>query len=356
MTTMTRLILPIAAFFLIALPAQAQDDQQERQGPPPAMVVTAKAETGVVTPQSVFVGTVYFPEVSSTASEVSGRVLEVGFEEGDTVKTGDKLAELDTSLTRRSLAATRASFEEARATLARAKLDYDRIEELYSTETVSKKEFDDARFLVMEQEKRAESLMAEVSRLELEIDKATIRAPFPGVVMEKHTDRGEWLSPGSPVATVGRNDVVDVIVDVPQDIFLQARPGAEVMVTVTGRQTDGVITAAIPKGEITTRTFPVKIRVANSLNLAQGMEASVRLPSGGQIESVIVPRDAVILSQGAPVLFLAENGQARMVPLTVQAYMKTTAAVSGPGLAAGADVIVKGQERLRPGQPVTPQS
>jgi hypothetical protein len=100
----------------------------------------------------------------------------------------------------------------------------------------------------------------------------------------------------------------------------------------------------------------VKIRVANSMNLAQGMEATVRLPTGGQIESVIVPRDAVILNKGTPVVFLAENGQARMVPLTVRAYLKDTAAVSGPGLEAGADVIVKGQERLRPGQPVAPSS
>jgi RND family efflux transporter MFP subunit len=280
----------------------------------------------------------------------------VGFEEGDTVRAGDMLAELDTSLTRRSMAALEASFEEAKASLARAKLDYDRIEELYATETVSKKEFDDARFLVMELEKRAESLMAEVSRLKLEVEKATIRAPFDGVVMEKHVDRGEWLSPGSLVATLGRNDEVDVIVDVPQDIFLQARPGTEVMVMVTGKETSGKIIAAIPRGEITTRTFPVKIRVANSMNLAQGMEATVRLPTGGQIESVIVPRDAVILNQGTPVVFLAENGQARMVPLTVRAYLKNTAAVSGPGLEAGVDVIVKGQERLRPGQPVAPAS
>lgn len=351
---MFRTILLILALLLIAVPASAQEGQGGQQGPPPAGVVTAKAESGTVTPQSVFIGTVYFPEVSNTASEVSGRVLKVGFDEGDHVKAGGVLAELDTSLARRSLAAKMASYERAKASLERAKLDLDRIEELFRTKSVSEKQFDDARYEVMELEKDAESLMAEVSRLRLEIEKANIRAPFDGVVLEKHTERGEWLSPGSLVATVARDDMVDIMVDVPQDVFFKARPGAEVFVTVAGQRTTGKVAAAIPKGEVTTRTFPVKIRIPNDMNLAQGMEASARMPTGGEIEAVIVPRDAVIMAQGQNVVFLASNGQAALVPVNVLAYMKETAAVSGPGLTAGADVIIKGHERLRPGQPVQP--
>jgi RND family efflux transporter MFP subunit len=345
----------LLAALLFAGAARAQEQEQgERQGPPPARVVTAKAETGTVTPQNVFVGTVYFPEVSDTASEVSGRVLEVKFDEGDEVKADATLAQLDTSLARRSLAAKKASYDEAQASLKRARLDMERIETLYRSESVSEKEFDDVRFEVMELENRAESLLAEVSRLRLEIEKGTIRAPFDGVVMEKHTDRGEWLSPGSPVATVAKSDMVDVIVDVPQEVFLQAEPGAEVFVTVAGVRTTGKVVAAIPRGEVATRTFPVKIRVANDLSLAQGMEATARMPMGKRIEAVIVPRDAVIMNRGQNVIYLAENGQARLVPVEVLAYMKETAAVAGPGLSAGAEVIVKGHERLRPGQPVQP--
>jgi RND family efflux transporter MFP subunit len=257
-------------------------------------------------------------------------------------------------LARRSLAAKKASYDEAQASLKRARLDMERIETLYRSESVSEKEFDDVRFEVMELENRAESLLAEVSRLRLEIEKGTIRAPFDGVVMEKHTDRGEWLSPGSPVATVAKSDMVDVIVDVPQEVFLQAEPGAEVFVTVAGVRTTGKVVAAIPRGEVATRTFPVKIRVANDLSLAQGMEATARMPMGKRIEAVIVPRDAVIMNRGQNVIYLAENGQARLVPVEVLAYMKETAAVAGPGLSAGAEVIVKGHERLRPGQPVQP--
>jgi RND family efflux transporter MFP subunit len=339
---------------LAAAPSAAREKQGEQQGPPPAKVVTEKAVTGSVRPQNLFVGTVYFPEVSDTASEVSGRVLEIGFDEGDHVEAGDVLAELDTSLARRSLEAKEASHEQAVASLKRAKLDLERIEKLYRRESVSEKEFDDARFEVMELEKRAESLMADVSRLRLEIEKADIRAPFNGVVMQKHTDRGEWLSPGSLVATVARDDMVDAVVEVPENVFLQARPGTEVPVDVAGRRVRGEVVAAIPKGEVSTRTFPVKIRIANDMRLAQGMEATAHMPVGDKIESVIVPRDAVIMNQGQNVVFLAKDGRAAIVPVTVHSYMKETAAVSGPGLAAGADVVVKGQERLRPGQPVRP--
>lgn len=351
---MPRILTYCLALLLLAAPAAAQDEQAQQQGPPPARVVTAKAEIGTVTPQATFVGTVRFPEVSATSSEVSGRVLKVEFEEGDHVKAGTALAELDTSLAQRNLASAIASFERVQATLERSRLDLVRIGELFRTKSVSESQYDDARYEVRELEKSAEAQMAEVSRLRLEIEKAVIRAPFDGVVIEKHTDRGEWLSPGSPVATVARDDVLDVLVDVPENVFSKARPGTQVMVTVAGKQIPGVVSAAIPSGEVTTRTFPVKIRIANGMKLAQGMEAMARMPSGSEMESVIVPRDAVILVQGQNVLYTAANGQAGLVPVTVHAYMRDTAAVSGPGLAAGADVIVKGQERLRPGQAVQP--
>ena len=353
---MHRIILLLAFMVFTAAPAAAQEKQQGAQGPPPAKVVTATSETGTVKPQSVFVGTVYFPEVSETASETSGRVTKVGFDEGDHVKSGEVLAEIDTSLLKRSLSAKQASYDQAMASLERSRLDLDRIETLFRNQSVSEKDFDDARFEVMELEKQAESIMADVQRLKLEIAKGMIKAPFDGVVMAKHANRGEWLSPGALVATVARDDMVDVIVDVPQDVFLQAEPGTDVYVTVAGRQAEGRIVAAIPKGDVSTRTFPVKIRVANTMNLAQGMQATVRMPAGEMVESVIVPRDAVIMSQGQNVIYLAKDGQAAMVPVTVHSYMKDAAAVSGPGLEAGADVIIKGQERLRPGQPVAPQS
>jgi RND family efflux transporter MFP subunit len=171
-------------------------------------------------------------------------------------------------------------------------------------------------------------------------------------VLAKHTSVGEWLSPGSAVADVAMDGAVDVVVEAPQAILGFQAKGAEVELSVAGRSLKGVITAVIPKGDVATRTFPVKVRVTNDGSLAQGMEARVRLASGVEAKAVLVPRDAVVQAFGAYVVWLVQGGAAVQVPVQVQAYVGMEAAVAGQGFGPGMDVVVKGNERLRPGQPV----
>ena len=347
-----KIIFLLAAFFC-AVPAIAQE---KAQGPPPARVVTAKSVSGMTAPQVEIIGTVYFPEVSDVASEVSGRVVAVDFEEGGRVKKGQILVRIDTELLEKGLLATRASFEQAEASLERSRIDLSRISKLFESESVSEREYDDARYGVRELEKKAESLKAEVDRLALQIIKAKVPAPFGGVVLTKYVQRGEWLSPGAKAATVARDDFVDVVVDVPGDVFPFVKPGQEAEVRAGGRTLTAKVFAVIPKGDVATRTFPVKVRAANTMGLVQGMEARVRLPAGEKIKAVIVPRDAVIQSQGRTVVFVVKEGAASLIPVTVAAYMGMEAAVHGPGLTEGMDIVIKGNERLRPGQAVNAAS
>lgn len=347
--------LCLLALLLWTAPALAQGGEQ-----PPAPVVTATAEAGTVQPQNEYVGTVYFPEVSLVASEVAGRVTEVAFDEGDHVRRGSLLAALNTDLLQKRLAAARAQRQEVLTSLENARLDLERKSSLFDAQTISESAYDEARFRVAGLEEKAASLEAEVDRLQLEIDKARIPAPFDGVVLERHAGRGEWISMGGPVATLARDDQVDVVVEVPQEVLAFARPGADVEVNVAGRRVQGRIDAVIPQGDVATRTFPVKVRIVNDMGLAQGMEARVRVPAGPETQAVVVPRDAVIQSAmagGAFVVYAVRDGAAAMVPVQVVAYMGLDAAVRGEGLEAGSQVVVKGNERLRPGQPVaaTPQ-
>jgi len=339
----------LAALFC-ALPAAAQE---QAQGPPPARVVTAKSVSGMVAPQIEIIGTVYFPEVSDVASEVSGRVVGVDFEEGARVKQGQILVRIDTDLLEKGLLSTQASFEQAEASLERARIDLSRIKTLFESQSVSGQEYDDARYGVRELEKKAESLKAEVDRLSLQIKKANVPAPFGGVVLTKYVQRGEWLSAGAKAATVARDDFVDIVVDVPENVYPLVKKGREVEVETGGRTLTAKVFAVIPKGDVSTRTFPVKIRAKNPMNLAQGMQARVRLPAGEEIKAVIVPRDAVILAQDQAMVFAVAEGQAIMIPVQVVGYEKSTAGIVGQGLAPGMDVVVKGNERLRPGQPVS---
>jgi len=343
---------PLMALMLTLTLAGAALAQDKPQGPPPALVVTAPSKAGVVVPRSDFVGTVRFPELSQVATEVGGRVLTVRFEEGDRVAAGKNLVTLDTALLQKRLEAAEAGLREAQASLELARIEFERRRTLIGSGSISQQEFDEASFSVRELESRAASQDAEAARLRLELAKTGVPAPFSGVVLERNVERGEWLSAGATVALVGFDDAMDVMLDVPQEVLAFVAPGQEAEVTVGGKRLKGRVQAVIPKGDVATRTFPVKIRIAGSPGLAEGMEATVHLASGAQVEAVLVPRDAVALMRGQTVIFVPENGAAKLIPVHVVAYEGLGAWVQGPGLADAMPIVVKGKERLYPGAPV----
>jgi RND family efflux transporter MFP subunit len=322
------------------------------QGMPPATVVVSPVKNGTITPKAEFIGTVYYEEVSDVAAEVSGSVDSVNVEEGQRVKKGDVLVKLSSDLLEKTLQAIRASHEQVLSELENATLHLERVEELHKEELIPEKSFDDARYSVKGLEKKAASLQADVERLEIEMSKKDIQAPFDGVVLKRHVDRGEWLAPGSPVATVAKDDVVDIVVDVPEDVMRKVKPGRKVRVRAGGRSITGEVFQTIPTGDVATRVFPVKIRIQNNGSLIAGMEARVSLPVGQSKKALIVPRDALITKFGMTVVFVVIESKAKMMPVKVVEYEGKSVGVESPALKAGMDVVIKGNERIMDNQPV----
>jgi RND family efflux transporter MFP subunit len=320
---------------------------------PPARVVVGEVGVGMVAPEAEFIGTVYYQEVSDLASEVSGRVEVVNFEEGQKVKEGEILVKINPDILKKTLEATKASHEQVLSNLEKTMIDLKRIEKLYRDDLVSEKDYDEYRFRVKGLEKRSASLLADVERLEVELQKKNIGSPFDGVVVKRHVDRGEWLSPGSLVATVARDDVVDIVVDVPERVVGFIKPGTGVELEVGGHRIKGKVFTVVPRGDIATRTFPVKIRVKNRLSLKEGMMAKVRLPKDKREETLVVHRDAIITMFGNTIVFAVIDSKAVMLPVKVVGYEGMMAGVYSDGLQKGMKVVVKGNERLKNGQTVS---
>jgi membrane fusion protein (multidrug efflux system) len=226
------------------------------------------------------------------------------------------------------------------------------IENLIKQGSVSEQLYDEHRFRVMGLEKKAASIEADVDRIKVELGKKRIRAPFDGVVIGRAVDRGEWLSPGSKVATIARDDAVDVVVNVPERIIRYLEKGMELSVKAGGGVVKGKVFAVVPEGDVATRTFPLKIRINSAETLKEGMEARVELPVAEKKQSLVVPRDAVINLFGSTVVFAVVDSKAKMVPVKVLGYKERMAGVNAHGLEQGMKVVVKGNERLRDGQPV----
>jgi RND family efflux transporter MFP subunit len=227
----------LAAILLVGVcvPAVPALAQARAPAAPPPLVSLAPVASGRIAPQTEFVGTVYFAEVSDVASEIEGIVDAVKIEDGQRVKAGQALVELNTDLLAKRLEATRSSHQQVLAELDVARLDLGRREALFRKGSIAEGNYDDSRFKARALERRADSLQAEVERLEIETRKTVIRAPYDGVVIRRSVSRGEWLAKGKPLAVLARDDVVDIVVEVPETAIGWIRPGVPARVSAGAR-------------------------------------------------------------------------------------------------------------------------
>ena len=213
---------------------------------------------------------------------------------------------------------------------------------------------------------RVDIQQAVVERLEDQLGKHTMISQFDGFVTARFAERGQWVNQGDPVVEVSSLNEVDVIVSVVEQHIPFIRLGEHVPVRVSAmpdQLLDGTVVAVIPKGDDRARTFPVKVRVQNLTaegqpRLKAGMLASVSLPTGSPRPSLLVPKDAIVLGGPSPLVYVVESSGregvpevAQPVPVQLGLVHEDWIQVLG-SLKAGDRVVVEGNERLRPGQPV----
>jgi RND family efflux transporter MFP subunit len=361
MKTKTNLFVSLVyLFFLLgnssyAFAQEKPGDQTEAKAPaqPPALVEVAQILHGEAEPMVEFVGTVYFARKSDVAAEVEGVVEQVFFEEGYRVKSGDPLVRLGADILDTLIDATRAEYELVLVELEQAQKELNKREPLYREGSVSESAYDEYFFKSKMLQNRSMSLKASLERLLLEKKKKIIRAPFDGIVVLKNAEKGEWVESGGMVAVIADDRSVDIVVNVPAGMLKYLQPGKELTVKSENEKLTGKFLSYVPKGDVATRTFDVKIRMQNSAGLIEGMEARALMPSAEKREGLKAPRDALLDKAGQNVVWLVKDAAAKMVPVQVTGYDGMYVGITGPGLENGDIVVVKGNERLREGQPVT---
>jgi RND family efflux transporter MFP subunit len=205
-----------------------------------------------------------------------------------------------------------------------------------------------------------------VRRIEDQIAKHTIRSPFDGYVVAERTEIGAWVSKGQVVAEVVELDTVDVQVNVLENYvsFLDVGTPARVEVGALPNQVfTGEVALIVPQADVRSRTFPVKVRLKNqtrggSVLIKAGMLARAALPVGKREAATLVSKDAVVLGGPTPLVYVFEpdekdpkQGKVRPVPVELGVADDGLIQVRGP-IDAKEQVVVQGNERLRPGQQV----
>lgn len=329
----------------------------EAQGPPPATVRFTEAREHAVRAVVALPGTVEARTWSVVASEVEGIVAQLAAREGDRVRRGAPLVRLRKDALELRLQAATAQLREAEARRDLARSNLERSRELFRQEVLSQGQLDDSLSEFDAWQGRVEQLGAEIAVINLDLERSDVAAPFSGIVAAERTRVGEWIGRGDPVAEMISLDDLEVRVEVPENRFGALTEDAPATVTfeaVPGLEVPAHVSALIPRADARSRTFPVKVRLdAKDPRLGAGMLAQVAFAVGEEHPAVVVPKDAVLV-RGQRRFVYTVNGD----DTVDQVFVETGVAVGGwveiaSGIAAGARVVTRGNERLRPGQKVS---
>ncbi|MFQ5483463.1 MAG: efflux RND transporter periplasmic adaptor subunit, partial [Nitrospinaceae bacterium] len=197
------------------------------------------------------------------------------------------------------------------------------------------------------------------------IDRATLRAPFDGIVVKKETEIGEWLEQGDPAASLMAIRPVKVEIHLPQALFSLVRMGtkARVILPSPDRPRDGKVFKAkviekVASGDPGSRTFPVRLKVQRPKNfLAPGMLVQVELQPGGDKKKLLyVPKDALVRTAKDTSVWVVrqddKNGStvARVTVIPGRSMNHWVAiGIKKKQIRPGDWVVVQGNERLKPG-------
>ncbi len=328
---------------------------KKRGGPPPALVEVATVVEKEIASQITLVGTGEPWLETVVAAEEEGLVLKMPVDEGDQVEKNQLLCEQNASQLKLSIQAASAALSEAEVLQAQAKREWERQKKLYDIDSVSEKSYENAQFETEAAIKKVARLRAELHVLKDQLKKRKIKAPLSGVVVERHALAGQWLGAGDPVVTLTTLNPIRVIVPVPERYVSNLNIGDNCQVTfdaLSGLSFEGLIAAIIPRADIATRTFPVRIQIPNPNSVIKGgMLGRATLPVGNLHKALLVPKDALVLSQKGKAVYVVNDQSAHIVPVRTGGAIGTLVEVTG-NLKAGQRVVTRGNERLMPGQAV----
>lgn len=356
MRTLHKTLIAAALAGVLALPLlklDADASAPETPDAPPAIVSVAPAVNAEFAPRHWAPGSVISRQDARVASEQGGRVVEV-VEVGERIRAGQALAVLDDT-------ALRLREQEGRADLARIQAQLDlatrqeqRYAQLAAQQNIARAQYEQLRadrdMLVQE---RARAL-AQLAQTRHQREQMVVRAPFTGIVAERHTQLGEYLTTGASVARLVDTASQEVRVRAPVDLAQHLGTGTPVLVRTGDTERVWPVTALVPVGDESSRQLELRIAI-DATQMPVGSAVDVGLPSAGTRNVVAVPRDAVMLRrEGDFVMRVDGAGKAERLAVETGAEVDGLVEVTGD-VRVGDRLIVRGGERVEPGQAVSIQ-
>ncbi len=239
-------------------------------------------------------GTVEAVNQATVSAQTAGRVTGIYFDVNDLVPAGALLVSIRSTEQVASLTQAQAALKEATARESEAQTRYARIADMYQRKVVAKATLDEASAARDAAVARLLAARAGLEAAREGVSYTEIRAPYSGVVTQKHVQVGEAVAPGTPLMTGASLDALRVVVEVPQSIIDQVRSARKAAVYVDGRRIESTAVTFFPAAQPQTSTFRARIELPKDVKgLAPGMFVKVGLVTG-EAERLMVPASAIV--------------------------------------------------------------
>ncbi|MDJ0626999.1 MAG: efflux RND transporter periplasmic adaptor subunit [Rhodobacter sp.] len=361
--TTTALTGALAAGLVISgagfLADRAESVELPRTAPPVAVQAAPLHILSGYEVSRAFIGQIEPLQQTDLAFEAGGTLADILVEEGAAVTRGQILARLDT----RGLEAQRDALVSARdalqARLSLARLTAERQQKLEEKGFAATQRYDEARFNVAELTARIAETEASLAGIDIQLDKAVLRAPFDGKTGRRAADTGQTVASGTPVLTLLQSGAPQMRVGLPPQIAAGLTAGMQVTATFGDRTYDAELTQLRPDLDPATRT--------RSAIFTLRPDPGAAPPPFGQSGSITLTQTVADAGAWVPLLSLREGARGSWTVLTVDPadpqlrvapeavellYADATRAFVRGGFPDGAMLVTNGPHRIAPGQSI----
>ncbi len=343
-----RVIAPVGISCMLALLSMPAMVSAQMGGP--ALVKVATASVKDIAPVTLVPGTVVSRNDARLSAEVEGRLTMVA-DVGSAVLGGDPVAVIEDTTLRLYAAELQAQVTRAEARLGFLEGEEKRFARLAESNLAAITQLEQTR---SDRDVARGDLAVAKARLEQTEDqlaRTTIRAPFNGEVVERLMTPGERVVVGSNVVRLVDQQNLEVIARVPLEYMPYVQRGQLLDLRGGELRTLGTVRTVVAVGSENTHQFELRLDL-DGQSYPVGQTLRVSVPTSDARQALTVPRDALVLRPDGQSVFVVDaNNEARQIDVTVGVGQGEDIEVLG-AIAPGDRVVIRGNERLQPGQAV----
>ena len=316
-----------------------------------ANVRVAQASIQSIAPETMVPGTVISRNDARLAAEVTGRLIDVA-DVGTFAAKGDVVASIEDTIIMLRKEELLAEVERAQARLKYLESEESRYVKLAESNLAAATKLEETR---SDRDVSRGDLQVAKSRLaqvDDQLSRTSIRAPFNAVVVERLTMPGERVDIGKNVVRLVDQQHLEVIARAPLEYYSYVKPGQELTIRTGDTDAKGTVRTVVAVGSEKTHQFELRLDIESG-SFPVGQTLRVSVPTSNAREALVVPRDALVLRPGEISVFVVDSDRkAKQVMVTTGIGSGDRIEVNGD-LSDGNTVIIRGNERLRPGQSVS---